>query len=169
MAFLFLPYFQHISIFQNTNVLPQNTAKPQYPTGCIINDQERERELPFTTVLSPTAPVLATPSQKQLRRLLQVAVPCESLRGPRTNLIRKDVSIPAEICVCLAPFTVPLRSPPTPLKTLALLRRSKHKAPRSLFFFPVLYFFILQFSMKSCPPHLQPVGGWGGGVEREHL
>lgn len=46
MAFLFLPYFQHISIFQNTNVLPQNTAEPQYPTGCIINEQERESILP---------------------------------------------------------------------------------------------------------------------------
>lgn len=43
MAFIFLPYFQHIRIFQNTNVLPQNTAEPQYPTGCIINDQERKR------------------------------------------------------------------------------------------------------------------------------
>lgn len=90
MAFIFLPYFQHISIFQNTNVLPQNTAEPQYPTGCIINDQERKRELPFTLV-SPIAPVLPTPSQKQLRRLLQVAMPCGSLRGPRTNFIRKDV------------------------------------------------------------------------------
>ena len=50
MAFIILPYFQHISIFQNTNVLPQNTAEPQYPTGCIINDQERTPELPFTLV-----------------------------------------------------------------------------------------------------------------------
>lgn len=49
MAFIFLPYFQHIRIFQNTNVLPQNTAEPQYPTGCIINDQG-EKESSFTLV-----------------------------------------------------------------------------------------------------------------------
>lgn len=42
MAFIFLPYFQHTSIFQNTNVLPQNTAELQHPARCIINDQERE-------------------------------------------------------------------------------------------------------------------------------
>lgn len=28
MAFIFLPYFQHTIIFQNTNVLPQSTAEP---------------------------------------------------------------------------------------------------------------------------------------------
>lgn len=41
MAFIFLPYFQHTSIFQSTNVLPQNTAELQQPTQRIINDPER--------------------------------------------------------------------------------------------------------------------------------
>lgn len=51
MASIFLPYFQHTSIFQNTNVLPQNTAELQHPTRSIINDQERE--LWFTLVCHP--------------------------------------------------------------------------------------------------------------------
>lgn len=56
MAFIFLPYFQHISIFQNTNVLPQNTAELRHPTRCIINDQERVCASVHPCV-SPTAPV----------------------------------------------------------------------------------------------------------------
>lgn len=51
MAFIFLPYFQHTSIFQNTNVLPLSTAEPQHPARCIINDQEREPG--FALVLHP--------------------------------------------------------------------------------------------------------------------
>ena len=63
MAFIFLPYFQHTSIFQNTNVLPQNTAELQHPTQCIINDQENEREkASLHPCVSPIAPILPTPS-----------------------------------------------------------------------------------------------------------
>lgn len=64
MAFIFLPYFQHTSIFQNTNVLPQNTAELQHPARCIINDQEREPG--FTLVLhqQPLASLLPTATKE---------------------------------------------------------------------------------------------------------
>lgn len=35
-------YFRHTSTFQNTNVLPLDSAQLQHPARCIINDQERE-------------------------------------------------------------------------------------------------------------------------------
>lgn len=56
MAFIFLPYFQYTSIFQNTSVLSQNTAERQHPTQCIINDQEREPWFTLCAAQSPWLP-----------------------------------------------------------------------------------------------------------------
>lgn len=91
-ALIVLPYFQHTSIFQNTNVLPQNTAELQHPTGCIINEESGVR---FT--LCHPEPLFPYLFLERLRSLRQVAVPCGSLRGPRMNFPRKGVNIPRGI------------------------------------------------------------------------
>lgn len=71
---------------------------------------KRECVLRFTLVCHPQ-PLLPTPSLEQLRRLLQVAVPCGSLKGPGINFIRKDVSFPRDVCLYLPLVPIPLDLP----------------------------------------------------------
>lgn len=96
-AFIFLLYFQYTSIFQNTNVLPQNTPELQHLTRCIINDQESE--LWFILVCHPQflnsilLPVAATK---------EPATSCCALS--KINFPRKGVNILREICLYLPLF-----------------------------------------------------------------
>lgn len=73
MAFILLPYFQHTSIFQNTNVLPQNTAELQHPAPCIINDGERAPGVTLCFTHSPLASLLAMATE-------EAATSCRALR-----------------------------------------------------------------------------------------
>lgn len=155
-AFIVLPYFQHTSIFQNTNVLPQNTAELQHPAGCIIDE---ESGVQFTRC--HPEPLLPSLSLERPRSLPQVAVPCGSSEGPLDELPQErcepstlDLPLP-----CTAPLN-PSISPPSENAGPGRPPRMGTTQTEGSWgqFFPVLSFIFCRF---LCPPNLQPVGAGG--------